>query len=161
MKIITSHEIEKLVLRLYRKLCSSPNDFKLNEKDKQTILSIVKLFNFTIADEHRGIVGYSDWAIPVIVNQEPDIRIVDQGEGLTGNQSEIFRTVKYQIYSDFLLAVWDGHVTDVMLVYAGLIQIGHQVEVLPRLSDKKCYSYEMAKKEYDKRLRGKHDKKKP
>jgi len=133
MKTTLSREDAKRILNTYRRMCSKPKEFKLNETEKLLICNIVDVKNFTIQSMHGNLLYYSDWAVPVFIAKNPAKSPNYQGEGFNGNQSHIFNTVGEKIFVETLIAVWEGSVTDLMWIYAAMIESGHLLDILPRL----------------------------
>ena len=133
MERFTEIEIQK-ILSLYRSYLQT-NRLELTEEDKKFMLKNITLEEYHCAHSFSGIVGYRGWSLPILFVKGQDNALVDLPNVIPSEMSlnsyKIYKEVNEMIFASCLLAVWNGNVSDEMLLHAAIIDSGYSQEILP------------------------------
>ena len=131
-KYYDKEEIE-LILSKFRKYLST-NQLILTKEERQTILNKIDIKKFTCNQDNWGVVGFGVWSLPILFVKHPNKKLTQTGEGIEGHRINIYRDMKRKIFARCLVDIWDGNVTDEMLIYAALIEVGNGLKVIPKMN---------------------------
>ena len=135
MEGFTETEIQK-ILSLYRSYLQT-NQIRLTEEERGFMLKGIDLKEFRCVTIMNGIIGYKGWSLPILFVKEQDKTLLENAHALALEQKHIriFKSINEMIYASCLLNIWNGSVSDEMLIYAALIDAGHHQEVLPIIKE--------------------------
>lgn len=129
------------------KILSSLNKFyttgkiSLEDKDRKIFIKCINPKKFKIIESLSGLLSYEGWAIPYAINDPSYGRPRNPGEGLERGMKKVFDGVSDKLYVDGLVSIWKKNVPDVAIIFAAVIEISHQVGVLPTLNFNKDQPY--------------------
>ncbi len=120
----------KKILGIYRKYCQT-GILKLRNEDRKRFMEGIVFTEFNSAHDNYGIIGYHRWAIPVVFHEHPTHDLDYIGEGLDKNSREIFHIIRKRVFAECLCDLWEGKISDKILLYAALIESGHAAGIMP------------------------------
>lgn len=104
------------------------NKLKLDPELRKVMLKNITLTKFRIHSYTTGILQYSNWVIPIAVNYVPAISSRLYGEGYDTWEYNTVATFRVRALGYALAEIWMGNLTDLMCLYASIIEIANQLK---------------------------------